>query len=399
MHKKHAAAILIFSLVFFISETFVSSHQADRFKESASFLSYRLNEIEAYSFQVLAHTSINRMLGEYAHSEEKYQVSEWNMIFSEYMESLVGENRLIYDAFFFSVCDLSKSALTMRENMSFSEKAILKAEPVITEILNSDGNPLWYNTEKGLFSARLIRDLQTGDAVGVLCFAINRNTLNSVFQSGGKSGHLFIVKKNGTLLFSPYWQNIPSDFIFPVYKGKFSNNSLKYAGYIKDSALLTERTGLRLVLFLNSFVGLFLFAHGAVVWAFGMIFYVLAADIFSRFLRFSGIWAGRPFRKKNTYNAERDSIKTHELKTDEPDTRDADDTHCRCPKALHILSEQELKIGILLASGRSNKEIAYELNLKEQTVKNYVYGIYKKLNVSGRVAAAFLINNSLKNDK
>ena len=41
----------------------------------------------------------------------------------------------------------------------------------------------------------------------------------------------------------------------------------------------------------------------------------------------------------------------------------------------------------LIASGRSNGEIARELFLSEKTVKNHVNRIYAKLDVSSRVAA------------
>jgi DNA-binding NarL/FixJ family response regulator len=54
------------------------------------------------------------------------------------------------------------------------------------------------------------------------------------------------------------------------------------------------------------------------------------------------------------------------------------------------LSARESEVMDLIASGRSNGEIARELFLSEKTVKNHVNRIYAKLDVSSRVAAITL---------
>jgi DNA-binding CsgD family transcriptional regulator len=54
------------------------------------------------------------------------------------------------------------------------------------------------------------------------------------------------------------------------------------------------------------------------------------------------------------------------------------------------LSSRESEVMDLIASGRSNGEIARELFLSEKTVKNHVNRIYAKLGVSSRVAAITL---------
>ena len=51
------------------------------------------------------------------------------------------------------------------------------------------------------------------------------------------------------------------------------------------------------------------------------------------------------------------------------------------------LSAREAEVMDLIASGRSNREIARELFLSEKTVKNHVNRIYAKLSVRSRVAA------------
>jgi DNA-binding NarL/FixJ family response regulator len=59
------------------------------------------------------------------------------------------------------------------------------------------------------------------------------------------------------------------------------------------------------------------------------------------------------------------------------------------------LSARESEVMDLIASGRSNGEIARELFLSEKTVKNHVNRIYAKLSVSSRVAAITLWQTSL----
>jgi two-component system, NarL family, response regulator DevR len=54
------------------------------------------------------------------------------------------------------------------------------------------------------------------------------------------------------------------------------------------------------------------------------------------------------------------------------------------------LSPQEQRILALIAAGRTNKEVATEMNLAEKTVKNYLSTIFEKLHVTRRAHAAAL---------
>lgn len=56
------------------------------------------------------------------------------------------------------------------------------------------------------------------------------------------------------------------------------------------------------------------------------------------------------------------------------------------------LSPQEHRIVALIAEGKTNKEIAVDLNLSEKTVKNYLSNIFQKLQITRRSqAAAFFV--------
>jgi two-component system, NarL family, response regulator LiaR len=60
----------------------------------------------------------------------------------------------------------------------------------------------------------------------------------------------------------------------------------------------------------------------------------------------------------------------------------------RVPSTPDPLTRREVEVLILLARGRSNKEVARELSIGQQTVKTYVSSILKKLNVTSRTQAA-----------
>lgn len=55
---------------------------------------------------------------------------------------------------------------------------------------------------------------------------------------------------------------------------------------------------------------------------------------------------------------------------------------------LAVLSPQERRVLVLVAAGRTNKEVGEQLSLSENTVKNYLANVFEKLNVKTRAQAA-----------
>jgi NarL family two-component system response regulator LiaR len=60
----------------------------------------------------------------------------------------------------------------------------------------------------------------------------------------------------------------------------------------------------------------------------------------------------------------------------------------RTPESHSVLTERETEVLRLLARGASNKEIAHELKISDETAKSHVSSILAKLNVPSRTQAA-----------
>ena len=52
---------------------------------------------------------------------------------------------------------------------------------------------------------------------------------------------------------------------------------------------------------------------------------------------------------------------------------------------MHDRSPREYQVARLVAGGRSNRRIAEHLAISEQTVKNHIQSIFRKLSLSNRV--------------
>jgi DNA-binding NarL/FixJ family response regulator len=58
------------------------------------------------------------------------------------------------------------------------------------------------------------------------------------------------------------------------------------------------------------------------------------------------------------------------------------------PAGAHGLTEREMQVLTLVAEGLSNRKIADELSIAEQSAKNHVSNLLRKMNVPNRTAAA-----------
>ena len=68
------------------------------------------------------------------------------------------------------------------------------------------------------------------------------------------------------------------------------------------------------------------------------------------------------------------------------------------PQALtEPLAERETEVLRLLARGKANKQIAYELNMREGTVKVHIRNIMRKLKAKNRTEVAILAGGLFTN--
>ncbi|SMF62273.1 DNA-binding response regulator, NarL/FixJ family, contains REC and HTH domains [Alteromonadaceae bacterium Bs31] len=58
-----------------------------------------------------------------------------------------------------------------------------------------------------------------------------------------------------------------------------------------------------------------------------------------------------------------------------------------------ILSQREVAVGKLVATGATNAEISSALDIKERTVKSHITSLFDKLEVRNRVELSLLLNN------
>lgn len=64
----------------------------------------------------------------------------------------------------------------------------------------------------------------------------------------------------------------------------------------------------------------------------------------------------------------------------------------------NLLTSREIDVLKGIANGKTNKEIGKSLNISEKTVRNHLYSIFKKLDVSDRTQAAILaLEHNIKN--
>lgn len=67
------------------------------------------------------------------------------------------------------------------------------------------------------------------------------------------------------------------------------------------------------------------------------------------------------------------------------------DTQQDALEKLQLLTPQQLRVLKMVAQGLLNKQIAWELNIKETTIKTHVSDILKKLDITNRTQAALFV--------
>lgn len=78
---------------------------------------------------------------------------------------------------------------------------------------------------------------------------------------------------------------------------------------------------------------------------------------------------------------------------------DSADEHVEFASRLEQLTPQQFRVLECLADGLLNKQIAYELNVQETTIKQHVSAILRKLNVTNRTQAGIVFKQMLNTNE
>ena len=108
-----------------------------------------------------------------------------------------GNDDFIDDTIFFSVHDGTKSALTMRENLPFLVKNVLCSKNYIERIAASNGKIVWFRTEKSVFAVRLMKNRETSQTLGALCFTVNTQNIERFLCAGKCCRRLALIDDKG----------------------------------------------------------------------------------------------------------------------------------------------------------------------------------------------------------
>ncbi|GAB1482601.1 hypothetical protein MASR2M78_14170 [Treponema sp.] len=339
--------------------------------------------LEGLSYQFIANEDLNKTLYTYSKKPNRYDVALANLSFTRHLESQRAVVSFLEEVFFLDYDEIDRIPLTMTEDFLRPEIAAVR-HFVWARAIKSDGQYIWMDKvftvhgESYLIAARLIKHLKTGEPIGVVVLLSNAQRLSeliSIPSDRGKDSQpetRFLVSTSGQILSSTdqklvgesiisktgesiNFEDIASQYRGPKsivisYEGRRSTAIYSRLGS-DGSYLLSVFPDLITLAFLRRFLISIIFSLGAA------LIFCLA----TRGGKSSNI-------QDNSIEKISDGIRT-------------------LPPDLPPLTNREKQLLILIAKGFSNKEIAIEFGIKEQTVKNYLRPLYDKLGVHDRVSA------------
>lgn len=83
-------------------------------------------------------------------------------------------------------------------------------------------------------------------------------------------------------------------------------------------------------------------------------------------------------------------VRIHEQKLRESFETEIQAKESELQQKINALTRRQQEVFVLIASGKSNKEIAAELFIEQSTLKSHINQIYKNLNISNRKQAVAL---------
>jgi DNA-binding CsgD family transcriptional regulator len=414
--------LAIVSLAFLVTDVGISIRQQDPADYAANILQLRARRtaeladaIEAVTFQFISNQFLNDTLNSYILDSEPYDVSRWNTIFSEHMEGLAETVPELKDAVFFASNTDSKIPLTMSDSLTRSTWVPVK-NLLMDEAMASDGRSVWSllpetggNTaserrnsvpRSTILCARLIKKRADRSPLGVLVLLIDPDrfarTVSGYSQDEGiavtqKTDYSILLDRNGLILAS-----VDSEFALkplskaiPGWETHLKGRlPLDNPGRYKSRATIDE----------SKKPGLFWVVYSPIPEKDWLLLSILPmrVDAFPFIVKLFllGGFAGSAFliyRSIGKEQKELDSLATLDSAASQSGSQANHDLVL--PSWFTDLSPKEQTVLLFLLTGKSNKEIAYVLELREQTVKNYLHAIYQRIGAQDRFSALLLLQD------
>lgn len=392
----------------------VTDYSAQLLNQIITSLNTKIKHYEDISFQFTVNQDLNRMLKEYISAKDSYDISLWNPSFSNYLEGHAFIDNSIYDAMFITESNPKRKALTMGEALPYEFVKTFRESEAYRSIVKADGKPVWVPAFKLTASnkyyfmlGRRIKDLYTGKPFGVLVifikeksldYLINDNSYNNGDLLEGPVGddYYFIVDGAGRILASPFKKEINRKITTVVARTK----SISFSKSLKTArSLLGQVHGKKTTITYQAVneLGWHLISVIPVYnrETKGSAFSKLWGDFTSIILLSSIlivfallIWGIRMVTLGAKSAKVPESAMTGFLMAQAGLINAKPIASRKPPKWLGLLNEKEKEILNLIAHGHDNKEIAKQLFMAEQTIKNYISNIYSKMDVHDRVQAS-----------
>lgn len=337
--------------------------------------------IEDLSYQCIANQDLNDSLWAYGRRANLYDVGLFNLSFTRHLESQSVAASLLEEAFFYDYDERRRNVLTMTED--FLRPEIEQVRSFLWDsVVTANGVFVWMDStllvheKRFAVAGRLIKRLQTGEPIGVVALLVDTEVLRVLMTKAFESVHpkdtnvtAFIVSPSGGIIAGT------NDFL----DGHSISEAVGSSSYFETIIAQEQESGHLFVDFLGKrqkalytrirHNGPYLLAIYSDALDLrnisNYIYAFLALTITALFELIIHLQSGH-IKTKNSQGPTFDGLSLSDLSS---------------------LSERERQLLSLLTRGLSNKEMASELGVKEQTVKNYLSSLYEKIGVHDRVSA------------
>jgi DNA-binding CsgD family transcriptional regulator len=340
-----------------------------------------LSSIEGLSYQFIANQDLNDSLYAFGRRPNRYDSALANLSFTRHLESQRIVSSLLEEALFLDFDEVDRIPLTMTEDFLRPEIGAVRRF-VWTRAVEADGVCVWMedafavHDEHYLIASRLIKRLKTGEPIGVLVLLVNARHAAEIIDAGMMeggdpvtTGMNFVVAGNGKILTASAADTI-GETAEDVFGAQSGLGAILSQGQESGRflAVLSGRRAPAIFTRIGEKTPYLVSVYPKTV-DYTVLRRIVIACFFALVVGVAILFG---FRGTKATDAQ-------QLHTDIP-TGDL-------PPELPPLSPRERQLLLLLTKGLSNKEIAWELGIKEQTVKNYLKPLYDKLGVHDRVSA------------